>query len=169
MASLSVKIRAREAWDPKGKLRVYVGTENVASLAESDPPGGALAHEQAAWPQLAEQGGFGAPGTQFGAPGSTFDSFTILCGFGYPGSDMSSFDFGRGCIPPRVLKFPYTPKDINASLPVGVSFVDSAGEESAVVETLVQIADPPRGASNLRATQDIPRNVNLLWDPSPDI
>lgn len=169
MARITVRVPADEAWDPGARLRVYVGSENAASLDSSDPPGGTAVHEQPAWPHRAEQGGFGAPGTEFGKPGSNVEDFTIVCGFGHPGSRFGEFGFGRGCVPPRVLSVQFRPRDISAVLPVGVCLVNSDGQESEVYETLVQLADPPRSVSHLRAEQREPQMVTLRWEASPDI
>lgn len=64
----------------------------------------------------------------------------------------------------------YPPTDKCATLPVGVRVRDAEGNVSDVEETLVQLADRPRGVRNVTiAATDNPLEVALTWTESPDV
>ncbi len=68
------------------------------------------------------------------------------------------------------LSFQHRAKDIVGLLPVGVTCVDEAGNESPVLETIIQLADPPEppGRPDVAGTGN-PGEVTLTWAASPDL
>jgi len=74
-----------------------------------------------------------------------------------------------------VLEATYTPDGRCATLPVGVAAIDAAGNVSSVVETTVNLADPPRGVNDLAISATDPGSpaidgaADLTWSVSPDV
>lgn len=68
------------------------------------------------------------------------------------------------------MTFDYSPADLCAALPVGVSVVDAAGNESTKTEILLQLNDPPTppGRPDVAATAN-PGEAQLTWTASPDL
>ena len=71
---------------------------------------------------------------------------------------------------PAVITYEYYPTDKCATLPLGVSIVDAAGNRTTGPEDTVQLADPPIGARSpaVAATAN-PGEVRLSWTESPDV
>lgn len=68
------------------------------------------------------------------------------------------------------LSFEYIPSDVCATLPVGVSCLDGSGNESAVLETVIEFMDPPEppGRPDVAATEN-PGEAQLSWLASSDL
>lgn len=68
------------------------------------------------------------------------------------------------------IAFEYAATDICATLPIGVSVIDEAGNESDKLEALLQLADPPDppGRPNVSATAN-PGEATLAWLASADL
>lgn len=129
-------------------LRLYIGTENATNLAASTPAGGTLVLAQAALVNgQAETYNWGLGA--WGAPGSSW---------------------GSGFTPASEITYQYKPIDKSCTLPVGVKIADAAGNESSVIETVIQIADIPQGVRNLAVQATLNSNEALLtWTASPDV
>lgn len=68
------------------------------------------------------------------------------------------------------IDFDYVASDKCAALQIGVSVKDEAGNESAKLEAILQIEDPPLppGRPNVAATAN-PGEAQLTWLASPDL
>lgn len=68
------------------------------------------------------------------------------------------------------LSHEYSPDDKCASLPIGVTIRDEAGNESAADESLITLSDPPQGPGrpDIAATAN-PGEATLTWLASPDL
>jgi hypothetical protein len=153
-------------WLPDDQVEMWIGTENAADLANSTPAGGALATSQSPWPGGAGRGGWGAGTWGDFVYGSDPEGF----GYGDAGVVWGYGAWGVNLAPPIEVEHDYYPADKCALLPVGVRIKDPAGNRSAVVEDLLQLADPPRGIRNLAAAATgNPNEVQMSFTESPDV
>jgi hypothetical protein len=164
MALIRVKVQRLSTWSPTDRLRLYVGTEGAASLAASTPAGGTLVSDVPAFdaPGGAEKGGLG-----FEALDEAIDVE------GSPAIDDGELDYEEldvMALPRKTLEYRYLPTNRSATLPIGVKRADSSGNESAVVETVIQLADKPRPTRNVVAHATVNAGeVRLTWTQSPDV
>jgi len=147
MARIIARVPRKIPWLPSDTLQLWIGSENVASLAASTPAGGTLATEVLAWGQGDAQDGYGWGQGEWG--------------YG---------EWGNHNAPRAELEAEYTSADKCATLPVGVKVVDACGNVSVVFETTIQIHDPPQGARDVQVVA----NENTLealvtWDESQDV
>ena len=164
MALLAIAIPRSTAWPRDARLRLYAGTENAADLAGSTPAGGTLVVDQPAFAADEELGGFGEGGFGDGLFGDAGP------GWGFGDGALGDGLFGDNDLPPARLSYRHIPTLRECSLPVGAKVLDADGNESAVVETLAAIADPPRNPRDVVASATVNAGeVKLDWTPSPDV
>ncbi len=145
MARITVRVPVRSTWSITDRLRLYLGTENAASLAASTPAGGTLAAE--------------VPARGDGA-----------AVYGWGEGEWGEGGWGGSAFPRAVLVADYLSTDKCAQLPLGVRVIDAAGNESDVYEGAAQLADPPIGARDLTVEPtDDPLEALLSWTASPDV
>jgi hypothetical protein len=164
MALIRVKVQRLSTWSPTDRLRLYIGTENAASLAASTPAGGTMVMDVPAFdgPSGSEKGGLG------------FEQLDQAIDVeGAPAVDAGELDreeLDVLALPRKVIEYRYFPGNRSATLPIGVKRADAAGNESAVVETVVQLADTPRAPRNVVAHATVNAGeVRLTWTQSPDV
>ncbi len=161
MASISVSVPVDKDWQLDDELELLIGSENAASLAASTPAGGTSVSTT---PATVNPGGFGAG--EFGAAAFGYDDVTP----GFGAGDFGLTEFGENDESQRVLEHRYLPADTLAVLPVGVRLVDPVGNASALIETLVGLADLPQGASGIAvASTGNTNEARLTWTESPDV
>ena len=169
MAVITATIPRDLDWLPDDTLELYVGTENAADLASSTPAGGTLVAEISPWPGGVGKGGLGAPGLALGEfiLGNNPGDGRML---GEPGSVLGYGQLSIAMPAPAVIEYEYHATDKCATLPVGVSIVDAAGNRTTGPEDVVQLEDPPIGARSpaVAATAN-PGEVRLSWTASPDV
>ena len=68
-----------------------------------------------------------------------------------------------------LLTHTHAASDKCATLPVGVTLTDAAGNTSAITETTVQLADPPQGVARPDISSDGSGEITLTWLASPDV
>ncbi|MEM6503957.1 MAG: hypothetical protein AAF711_00675 [Planctomycetota bacterium] len=89
------------------------------------------------------------------------------------GSPVKDIRLGRAAASSQFkISFDHRAANVCGQLPVGVSCIDAAGNESAVVELLVPLlqAPEPPGRPDVAATDNNdPGQAVLTWLPSPDV
>lgn len=164
MAKITTRIPRDLDWRADDALELYVGDENVADLASGDPAGGVLVVSQSPWPENAERGGLG-----FGALGDDPLGYSTI-GYGLGEGELGYGALGIDEAPRVLIEHVVHPVDKCADLPVGVLITDLHGNDSALVETVAQISDPPRGARGLTvASTETPGEVSISFTESPDV
>jgi len=160
---ISARVHRDLDWLPTDQLRLKVGSEGAASLSASSPAGGTVVQEVDAWPRQLRGGlGDGPLGEE------PLGYSTVGYGLGVGGLGYGALGVNDA---PRVeLEHEHLPTDVTAVLPIGVTVIDEAGNESSVLETVVAINDPPKGARGLGAAgTGTPGEVALSWTESPDV
>lgn len=160
---ISALVQRDPDWQPSDRLRLKLGSENAASLAASTPAGGTVVEEVEAWPpQL--KGGLGSGPLGVDPLGSS------SVGYGLGVGELGYGALGDNTAPRVLLDDEYFPTDVTGVLPVGVTVTDEAGNESAVMETVIGINDPPKGARDLAvAGTGTPGEAALTWTESPNV
>ncbi len=136
MAKLVLTIPTQTSWSQSDTLRLLLGDENAASLAASTPAGGELVATTRPL-EGATRGGL-----DVGELDSDLDTGPYLFGLDSGALD-GRLDFGS--LPDAEIDYEFTPADICAVVPYGVSIEDAAGNESGAFETFDQVRDRPKG------------------------
>lgn len=164
MAEITLTVPINLDWPQDAALVLYLGSENAADLANSQPAGGTEVASVPAWP-----GGTERPKLGDAVLGETLlgvEATGYKLGDGLLGAGV----LGQNDVPPAVLRYAYDPDDVDATLPVGVAVRDGAGNESAKLETTVQLADPPAPATDAAVGSTGNANeARLSWAASADV
>jgi hypothetical protein len=172
MATLRVKVGRKTTWLASDRLLLVLGSEGAADLAGSTPAGGTVVQTVEPWPNNGQtKGGWGAGrwGSWVAEPrrhGWGLGPLTWRFGQG----EWSQGAWG-GSMPPRlVIEHVYRPAGACTTLPLGVKLRDVAGNVSDVLETVVEISDPPKGARDLRAVATVnDLEIRLTFTQSPHL
>ncbi len=167
MAIIRVRVPRDNDWKPTDRLQLYVGSPGAADLASSTPAGGELVLEQSPWPDGgAARAGLGALPLGEGRLGNTPG------GYGLGEGELGQGPLGINNPPRVVLEHEYfaAGDDKTETLPIGVKIRDEAGNTSTLLETVVQLADPPKGVHDLTfAGTGTGGELRLSWTASPDV
>ena len=91
-------------------------------------------------------------------------------GYGLGEGELGYGSLGVNDVPRALIQASYNATDVADQLPVGVKVRDRAGNVSAVLETLAQLADVPKGARGLAITSTgNPGEARVSWTASPDV
>jgi hypothetical protein len=164
MARITLKTPRKIEWLAADTIDLMIGSEGAADLASSSPAGGTAVASVAAWDNAEQRGGLG-----FDPLGEAPLGYTSF-GFGLGEGELGYGALGLNDAPRVVIEADYYPADKCAALPVGLVIRDTQGNRSDAVETIAQLADPPRGIRNLVASATAnPNEVQLAFTESPDI
>jgi len=163
MADINVKVPIDLDWLPTDLLELFVGDENVADLAASDPAGGERVSDRPPW-EGSLRGGLGMD------PLGTVELGFTATGHGLGDGELGYGALGVNDMPRAVLEHAYDPTDICGVLALGVKVADEHDNRSSVSETLVGLSDRPKGARGLTlASTGNTHEARLSWTQSPGV
>jgi len=171
MAQITVSIPRDRDWPADARARLMIGSEGAASLAASSPSGGTHVMDVNVWPAAGRlRGGWGAPGTVWGATLISWGQLGQVAGWADPATAWGGGAWGVTMPGELVMVYRYWPTDKTATLPVGVVVADAAGNVSGAVEAVVTLDDAPRGVTDMAiAAGSADNQADLTWTLSNDV